>query len=1151
MRRKVLIVAILIFAMLLQCVMPLMTVNAATSVAITLNSNLYKAVKSQLRQKGIVAEYIDTNGIIIISQTELDKVKELDLSCAEIDDLDNGFENVMGLQAFKNLEKLDLHGNYLTEKSHLNLLDSLTKLKEVDLSSNQISSVKSITSFHNPNKKFDITEQKITGRTIITVDDSEESESRYARALVNLPDILLETEEGFDPYWIWNEDVRLTREVVSYEDPNTGDITAPDIDFENSFDSVIDPEQTNGYYDYTDEGVVAPYPYMLIKVADGIGLEYHTLKGLIKFKIVVENSRSPLKDTEIAWYYAIVDEEETGIDFNDGNLYRAIKNQLTQGQTINHDSNIYENTSYRNIYERAYDEALIMVITTDDIINNIPSLILNDQRIKDLKGLEDFVGLDSYLDISFNYISTIRRIVELEENKIKKEQEVREKYNKVLEQLKTNVEAYDAQLAIKKEAEENYNKARQEYLAIDPSNAEARTAKLNEMNGYLNQITTAEATIARHQVLINKYAAKLYKVYEKEYKMVSLLPVDINYLSYEELLVADLDKITDCTSRIMERISNLEKSEALTDYEYNAIVNMMTEWGTSNGFQFKTEKTVYEVDPATGDSVAHSEPIEYPISEFFTEVKDDTTLTIIDFEEFVYIFKCIDALSQVQQYTLIKRIFEGTNTNYISEALSDIEKLYDEKGYDLYFYDLIYRSGSNYGIGEHFGGIDVDISLNNSDYTGYVDGSFINQLAHRQSVITAEDVTKYITLPRIEGLYMADNKVRSLEGIEALQELKELDAWKNMVNDISNVNWSSFKNLQYLYLGYNQISNISPLQVLLNLIELDVSYNLLAGKFTFRLLNMRDLRWADFSHNQYSDIQYANDQYILKAMGYDVNGDGIADGLTVPEYLQAANIWLSFQYQTLEMNTTIIKNNDEFVEFELPLIFRQLEQMDHARTSFGVDSVGGLVEPEGTTVKLRVPSVGKHEATVRVEGNNGYYYTEDGIGFGTTCVIKYEVVDGSGIPSTPTTPVNPDNPGNQGTAGNSYVIDNGYVYVYNPETTITQFINQLVDGSQYDVSITDNKSSSKIGTGSVATITSPDGVTVHSILEVVVKGDINGDGEVDAFDSGIIRAVINDTTGLVGVYSSAADVNNDGDIDSQDAMLILLYRADRIASFQN
>jgi len=1149
MRRKVLLVAILIFAMLLQCVMPLVTVNASTSVAITLNSNLYKAVKSQLRSKGIAAEYMDANGVIVISQDELKRVTELDLSCAGIDDLDNGLENVMGIQAFTSLEKLDLHGNYLTEDSHLNLLDNFAKLKEIDLSTNQIASVKSISTFHNPNKKFDITEQKITGRTIISIDDSEESENRYTRAIVNLPDILLETEEGFDPYWIWSEDVRLTRELTPYED-TYGYITTPEIDYENSFGSLITDVEIEGLYDCTDENASAPYPYMIIKVAEGVGLDYHTLKGLIKFKIEVNNSRSILKDSEIVWYYAVVDEEETGITFDDGNLYRALKEQLTQYQGVNYD--LTETTNYRNLYQRAYDEAFILVIDTNDIINNIPTLILHDQKITDLKGIEDFVGLKSYLDVSYNYISTIERIVELEENKIAKEQELRERYNKFLTKLKENVQGYDAEYSKLKAAVENWEKARDELAGI--TDAEARIAKLNEIQGYLDEISEAQAAMERYEVLIKKYTAKLYQVYEKEYKMVSLLPAKVNYLSYGELLSANLETVKGYANSIMERVSALEKTEALTEYEYSTITDLMSSWASNNRFEFKTEKLVYVADPSTGDPEERYEPIEYPISEFFEEVQKDSTLTIIDYEEFVYIFKCIDALSQVEQYTLIKRMFENTDANYAADAIDEIQELYWEKGYDTFFYDKIWRNSSYCNISTGFGDMVINIYLYSSEYTGYVDSDYALSLAHRQALITQEDIETYITLPRIERLRIEDNKVGSLAGIEELTELQELEAWKNMINNLSNVNWSQFKQLYYLDLGYNQISDISPLQVLLDLRGLDVSYNLLSGKFTFRLINMRDLYWADFSHNQYSDIQYANDQYVLKAMGYDVDGDGTADGLTVPEYLDEAGIMLSFQYQTLEMSTVIIKTNEDFVEIELPLIFRQLEKIDHYRTSFGVDSLGGLVEPEGTSVKLRVPSVGEYQATVNVEGYNGEYgghydYSrDDGIGYGTTCTIKYKVVDGSGVPSTPVTPVTPNNP--TGT-GYGYPVENGYVYVAYPETTVSQFINQLVDTNSFDVNITDNKSSEKIGTGSVATITNKADGTVYAILEVVVKGDLNGDGEVDALDSGIIRTVINDTATLVGVYEAAADVNSDGDIDSQDSILILQYRADRISNFAN
>ena len=67
----------------------------------------------------------------------------------------------------------------------------------------------------------------------------------------------------------------------------------------------------------------------------------------------------------------------------------------------------------------------------------------------------------------------------------------------------------------------------------------------------------------------------------------------------------------------------------------------------------------------------------------------------------------------------------------------------------------------------------------------------------------------------------------------------------------------------------------------------------------------------------------------------------------------------------------------------------------------------------------------------------------------------------------------------------------------------------------------------------------------------VIKGDVNGDGEVDALDTGIVRQYIKGTRELVGVYAMAADVNSDGEIDSLDSALILKYRAAKINIFED
>lgn len=180
-RRKVLLTIVLIAMILLQSIVPLTVVNGATGVEITLNSALYKAIQSQLSKNEIVATYDDANCVITISDTELEKVTSLDLSNRNIDDLS-------GLSAFSKVTELNLTANNLTEDSNLAELSSLN-LTKLNLSSNKIESVNAITNFDDI-KYSDITNQQITGKEVISVDVSEES-NHVQTATVTLPDILL------------------------------------------------------------------------------------------------------------------------------------------------------------------------------------------------------------------------------------------------------------------------------------------------------------------------------------------------------------------------------------------------------------------------------------------------------------------------------------------------------------------------------------------------------------------------------------------------------------------------------------------------------------------------------------------------------------------------------------------------------------------------------------------------------------------------------------------------------------------------------------------------------------------------------------------------------------------------------------------------
>jgi beta-N-acetylglucosaminidase len=59
--------------------------------------------------------------------------------------------------------------------------------------------------------------------------------------------------------------------------------------------------------------------------------------------------------------------------------------------------------------------------------------------------------------------------------------------------------------------------------------------------------------------------------------------------------------------------------------------------------------------------------------------------------------------------------------------------------------------------------------------------------------------------------------------------------------------------------------------------------------------------------------------------------------------------------------------------------------------------------------------------------------------------------------------------------------------------------------------------------------------------EVVIYGDVNGDGDINAIDYVRIRKYIMNTASLSGAYSMSADVNKDGNIDAIDYVRIRKY----------
>lgn len=1064
--RKCLVVITLIILMLLQSIVPLSyVVSAATSVEITLNSKLYAAVKNSLQAQSISATYDDSSRKITITDSALSSVTYLDLSNSSIDDL-------TGLSAFTSVSSLNLTANELTADSNLSELDSLP-LTKLNLSSNKLESVSSITTFDSITEA-DITNQEVTSRKVVTVDITEESDHSLTYSIA-LPDILLKDGGIIDADWIDSE--------------VTGDCS-------------VNWSTVSGNN-------------VQINVASGSGDSYKPLKGLVNVAVDVKDTESKLANTKMKLYYVVVDSDETGICFNDENLYNAVKSQLTKGQTENTNLKSY-GTSGETLYLRAYDDALILVIDNDTLINKISSLKLNDKKLKDLTGLEQFVGLDSSLDLSYNYIDSFESIVELDTNKEAKEKELQDKYTKYA----SNLSGYRESL---KKAQEEAAKLEEELenlMNADKPSETAIAAKTKELGLKATEVQT-------YRTLLTNSLAKLYKTWNREYLLTTFLTPETVTLTSDDISGTTLETAKTYAESIMDKISKLEDGDSLTDWESSLIIDE---------FDIPTQTTV-----TVGDKTS-TVAIENPITSYFDTFKKGAELkTISDYQDFITRIKILDAIDTAGNYCLNERLFNGASSCSLATGFTKLIEDLTSFGYDTSFATQAKANYSNYTKTCMCGIIDTDST---NEIEEIISGKYAN---------CSDLVSTFIRLPRLKKLNMQNNSVESLEGIENLPELESLNMYQNLLGDITNVDWSVFTKMTDLNLGYNQLKNVNCLEVIKTLENLNLSKNLLSGSFNFSLVGMTNLKSADFSNNQISDIAYFTNQFKFKAK---------SKGMKVEDYVLSSYCpTVKFQNQELSLSLTVTKTGD-FITVDLPSIFEQAESIDYSRTSFGINSLYGTVEADGTTVKLYTPNTGKMAAEVTIDGYNGNAYSTDGIAYGTVCNISYIVTDSTENPVTPTDPdtpvtpdpvdpdpVTPDDPVS-GDISYGYTVDDGYVYVGTPEISLSDFAYGLVKTDGYTIKVVNNDKAidGKIATGAVATVTNSSGENV-AILEVVVLGDVNGDGEVDALDSGIVRNVINDTTSLVGSYAEAADVNKDSDIDSLDALTILKYRADVISSF--
>ncbi len=182
-------------------------------------------------------------------------------------------------------------------------------------------------------------------------------------------------------------------------------------------------------------------------------------------------------------------------------------------------------------------------------------------------------------------------------------------------------------------------------------------------------------------------------------------------------------------------------------------------------------------------------------------------------------------------------------------------------------------------------------------------------------------------------------------------------------------------------------------------------------------------------------------------------------------------------------------------------------------------------------------------ATVTVIGavTNGWYsaeYTEDSTTYKGYCSADY-ITLGEKITATATIVTEPEPtptpPAEEkfGCTNSDFKITDGYLYGVGSELTAEAFLKNFTG----NVSVALQSSSSKfVGTGAILRVTE-NGAT-RDVAKVVVMGDIDGDGTLNAADYALAKRSVLGTYKLSEITTISTDVNRDDTIDALDYSLI-------------
>lgn len=1154
MKRKTLISVVLVIIMLLSCISPVLRVYATESSTqtITLNSELYTAVSTYMKSNYTGFAYNDLLRTITANGSNFSDVTKLELTNSDIDD-------ITGLEVFTGLKYLDLSGNELSLDSNLEILNGLTGIEYIDFSTNEIDGFNSWLTLASKDN-FDYDSQKVKRVTVIKTEI---------------------------PYTVDDNGNKIPKKDLKYDEPKMTGLYTEIVDNaefsrELSDGNIWEPNYIEHYQaaskeiiDVDDEGNIS----CKLGMVDNSNYYKQVFKEdnyMYHLKLTVTDSTSKFYGSTVDNYVIVAYDDEEVITFKDENFYKSVKKQLKKGQSVN--SELQEFTDVDRLFEEAYDTALTLVIDQGDINNNITSLLCDNERISDLTGLEYFVGLESSFSAKYNYIDSIEKIVELEENKAKKEEELRKAISEKIAEMNSDCSKDYGNLGLSYTVNpmnilDNYKALQNDLTEIDnkeyadkevdgkviTAEEQKSSDKLAKYKAYGfdgETITEAEESVLSDVKLacsvLREKMLELYDIKKEGFLMRSYSIPELYDLDYDDIDQLTEEEVSTYLTKQIDYLKNVEQNCL-----YYPCLNYQKKEDGNPTLAHYIARYLEE------DTVDFDTKDEMLSSSWYERTENGTAFANKSFTD--YLEENKDELN-----TLL-------NSNDRKVQLLKIFKFVDNE-----FYKLTPEIIKSYF--ETNGSYDVDnISKTNLKekvaYFTYMAKSLINNN-------NAEMLAAVIKLPRLKAVDLSYNNIEGLEGLDKIKELERINFNSNLIVSIDNVNWSELTKLYELSLSNNQLTNVKCLEkTLKEIISMDLSENLLSGKFDFEFWHYPTLETLDFSGNSYTDLSLIIDKYKNKVQ------DGIT---TIKEALPFED--LRFHNQVIKVNYGTVNPKNGNIELKLPAIFEHVNKIDPYNTTYGVSSKYGSVEQFGELVKYTKFENGDNSGYVIIDNieNNVNNATSDfSIGYGTICYVDYNIggnvapddVPGEILPDqdTPTTPPTGDDnkeeipEGTQKlTAEDVVIYDDGdankFIFVYKPDATVASLADVILKDSDYGINrvndSTDFKNDkSRLYTSeSVSLVTGTGDESTVDAFEVVVVGDIDGDGDIDSIDSGYARALRYDSLykdiedkaeriELMNAFKAtsnfrAADMTTDGTVDKVETRAILYYRAGLINDFK-